>query len=138
EGVCGVTTVLRRIAERTDDLLELADRARPAVRDDERQRLRSDAALVDEVDLEPADLGAELLELVEPRLGRTPVELVAPVRDQLAHGVEVRAVAPARAGDLVGKARAREALAQVRQDGIRNRDAIGLDLHPPRAVTRGR
>ena len=40
----------RRVGERADDLRELGDRSRPAVRDDERERLRPDAARVDEVD----------------------------------------------------------------------------------------
>ena len=90
---------------------------------------RPDAAHVDEVDAEPADAGAELREAVERRLVRAPVVAIAPVGDQLAQVGEVRPVGPAGAGDLVGEARAREALAQVGEDGVRHGDAKRLDLH---------
>src|SRR5439155_3484590 len=105
-----------------------------AVRDHERERCRPRTAHVDEVDAEAADAGAELREGVEPRLGRAPVEALTPVGDQVAQVGEVRAVGPARAGDLVGEARAREALAQVGQDGVGDGDAEGLDVHARRCT----
>jgi hypothetical protein len=37
EGILGIAAVARRVGERADDLEELDDRSRPAVRDDERQ-----------------------------------------------------------------------------------------------------
>ena len=61
------------------------------------------------------------------RLGGAPVVAVAPVGDQLAQVGEVGAVVPARAGDLVGKARAREALAQIGEHGVGDGDAKRLD-----------
>ena len=136
EGVGRIAAVLRGVGERTDDLLELAHRAGPAMRDHQRQRLRPDALLVDHVDAEAADLRLELGEAVEARFRGAPVETVAPVGDELAYRAEVGAVAPARARDLVREARARKALAQVRQHGIGHVDAEGYDLHPQRAVTR--
>jgi len=48
------------IGERTDDLQLLDDRARPAVTDDDRQRVLVLRANVDEVDVEPVDLGDEV------------------------------------------------------------------------------
>ena len=55
---------------------------------------------VDEVDRLAVDAGAEVLELVEPRLLGAPVVLVAPVLDQLAQVGDRRSVLPARAVDL--------------------------------------
>jgi hypothetical protein len=49
-----------RIDERVDDLELLDDRAGPAVRDDERQRVLVLRADVDEVNVEPVDLGDEV------------------------------------------------------------------------------
>jgi hypothetical protein len=95
----------------------------------ERQRARPDAAHVDVVDAEPTDPGAELRKPVERRLVDAPVVALAPVGDQLAQVGEVRPIGPAGARDLVGEARAREALAEVGEDGVGHGDAIRLDLH---------
>ena len=48
------------IGQRPDDLELLDDRARPAVGDDDRQRIFMPRADVDEVDVEPVDLGDEI------------------------------------------------------------------------------
>jgi hypothetical protein len=61
------------IGERADELELLDDRAGPAVADDERQRVLVLRANVDEVDVQPIDLGHELREGVQPRLALAPV-----------------------------------------------------------------
>ena len=61
-----LAAVRRGIGQRPDDLQLLDDRAGPAVRDDQRQRVRVLRADVDEVDVEPVDLGDELRQGVEP------------------------------------------------------------------------
>jgi hypothetical protein len=48
------------IGQRIDDLQLLDDRAGPAVRDDERQRIIVLRTSVDEVNVEPIDLGDEV------------------------------------------------------------------------------
>ena len=58
-----------------DHLEELDDRTGPTVREEQRQRVRVRRAGVDEVDRLAVDAGAEVLELVEPRLLRAPVVL---------------------------------------------------------------
>src|SRR5579884_2395449 len=108
-----VDAVRARVGQRTDDVEELDDRAGPAVRDDERERVRLGRPHVEEVDALAVDLRDELVERVEPRLLLAPVVPVPPVLDELAQVAELRAVVPARARDLLGKPRAREALAQV-------------------------
>ena len=76
ESVLGGATVRGRVGERADRLDQLDDRARPAVRHDQRQRVLVLGPHVDEVDLDPVDLGRELRERVElrldPRRSRTP------------------------------------------------------------------
>ena len=63
--VRGAPAVGRRIGQRLDDLELLDDRAGPAVGDDERQRILMLRANVNEMDVEPIDLGDEM------RLGRS-------------------------------------------------------------------
>jgi hypothetical protein len=52
--------VRRWIGQSVDELQLLDDRARPAVVDDERQRVLMLGANVNEVDVQPVDLGDEL------------------------------------------------------------------------------
>ena len=68
-----------RVGQRPDHLQELHHRARPAVRHDQRQRALMGRAYVDEADRQPVDLGAEVAQCVEPRLGHAPVVAVRPV-----------------------------------------------------------
>ena len=70
----------------------------------------------------PVDVGRELIELIEPPLGSAPVERLAPVGDELLEIRQVRAVIPVRAGDLTGKARARQALLQIGKNRIFDMD----------------
>jgi hypothetical protein len=93
------------------------------VQDEERDRVRSPAAGVNEMQIEPVDLGDEMGERVQLALLRAPVEAVAPVVEQLPEVFEVRPVIPAAPGDLVGPPRARDALAQVGERPLGNRDA---------------
>ena len=88
----------------------------PAVRDDERERVLVPRADVDEVDVEPVDLGHEVRQAVQLRLAPAPVVVRRPVAGELLHGRERhalrvvvdrlalgppgRADAPAQLGDL--------------------------------------
>ena len=60
ERVLRLSAVRGRVGERADGLEQLDDRARPAMRHDQRQRVFVLGAHVDEVDVEPVDLGREL------------------------------------------------------------------------------
>ena len=103
EGVRRAAAVRRGIGQRIDDLQLLDDRAGPAVRDDERQRVLVLRADVDEVDVEPVDLGDELRQRVQLRLDLAPVVLGRPVARELLHRRELHALrrrrrrSPARA-----------------------------------------
>jgi hypothetical protein len=56
----------RRVGQRTDELQLLDDRARPAVGDDQRKRIRMLRANVDKVDIDALDIGDELRQGVQP------------------------------------------------------------------------
>ena len=79
EGVLRAAAEGRGVGERADELDLLEDRAGPAVRDDDRQRALVLRTHVDEVDVEPVDLGDELRQGVELRLALAPVVVRRPV-----------------------------------------------------------
>ena len=68
-----------RIGERIDDLQLLDDRAGPAVRDDQRQRIFMFRTNVNEVNVQPIDLGDEIRQRIQPRLDLAPVVLGRPI-----------------------------------------------------------
>jgi hypothetical protein len=63
----------RGIGERLDDLQLLDDRARPPVCDDQRQRILVLGAGVDEVNVQPVDLGQEVRQGLQLPLTLAPV-----------------------------------------------------------------
>ncbi len=134
ERVGGITAVRRRVRERADDVVVLVVRARPPVREHQRQRRGSHARLVHEVHaeaLEPGGVedGTELRQRVEHLLAGSPVEAVGPERGELPQVPEVGPVVPARAFHLVGPARAGERGTQVVEIVVGNGDAKRCDGH---------
>ena len=75
----------RGVGERLDDLQLLDDRARPPMRNDQRQRVLVAGTDVDEMNVKPVDLGHELRQRVQLGFCRAPVVLLAPVVCQLLH-----------------------------------------------------
>jgi hypothetical protein len=75
----------RWVGERVDDLQLFDDRARPAVVDEERQRVVVLRADVNEVDVQPIDLGAELGQGVQFRLADAPGVVRGPVAREFLH-----------------------------------------------------
>src|SRR3981189_2042670 len=80
------------IGQRTDDLQLLDDRARPSVRDDERQRVFMFRTAVNEMNVEPVDLGDERRQGIEPRLRLAPVVIGLPVARELLDGRQLHAL----------------------------------------------
>ena len=115
-------------AERFDHVEELGDRARPAVRDDQRQRVRVVGAGVDEVDLLTVDVGEEVRPTVELRFLRPPVVLVLPRVAEVLEIREIGAVVPTTARDLVGPARAAQPFLEVVEHRFGYVDTEGPDL----------
>ena len=113
EGVRRARAVRGGIGERADELQLLDDRARPAVADDQRERVLVLGADVDEVDVEPVDLGDEVREGVQPRLALAPVVLGRPVAGEVLHDREGHALRVVLDGLLLGEARRGDARPQV-------------------------
>ena len=67
-----------RVGEWADGFEQLDDRARPAVRHDQRQRVRMGRLHMDEVDVQPVELGLELRQRVQSRFTLAPVVLGRP------------------------------------------------------------
>ena len=82
----------RGIGQRIDDLQLLDDRAGPSVRDDERQRIFMLRTNVNEVNVQPIDLGDELRQGVQPRLALAPVVFRRPIARELLNRRELHAL----------------------------------------------
>jgi hypothetical protein len=120
--------VRRRIGQSIDDLHLFDDRARPSMIDDERQRAFMLGPNVDEVDVQPIDLGDELREGVQVRFARAPVVVSHPIaRELLDHGTR-HALGLIRDGLPLGPVRGCDASTKVLQGLIRNVNVEGADL----------
>ena len=80
-GVLGLPTMGHRIGERADDIHELDDRSRPAVRHDQRTGVRLRRADMHEMDIHSVNLGQVMGILVERILAAFPVIAGPPVID---------------------------------------------------------
>ena len=113
EGVLRAASEGRGVGERADELDLLEDRAGPSVRDDDGQRARVLRTHVDEVDVEPVDLGGELGQGVELRLALAPVIVRRPVAREVLEQRERHALRRVRDGLLLRPPRGINAPAQV-------------------------
>ena len=127
ERVRGAPAMGGRIGQRLDDLQLLDDRAGPAVRDDERQRILMLRTNVDEMDVEPVDLGDEVRQGVQPRLDLAPVVLGRPIARELLNRRELHALRVIRDGFPLGPSRRRDAPAQFVDVRLRKVDGDGAD-----------
>jgi hypothetical protein len=128
EGIRCAGAMCRGIDKWIDDLQLLDDRARPAVIDDERQRVLVLRPNVNEVNVEPVDLGDGLREGVQPGLTRAPVVVGHPVaRELLDHG-ERHALGLIRDRLILGPVRGSNPSAKVVQLLLRHIDVEGSDV----------
>src|SRR6266699_4714312 len=123
EGVRRARAMCRGIGQSIDDLQLLDDRAGPSVIDDERQRIFMLRTNVNEVDVEPIDLGNELREGVQLRLARAPVVFCPPIARELLHRRERHALRLICDGFLLGPLRRGDAPAQAGDRFFGNVDA---------------
>ena len=128
EGVLGARAVLSGIGERIDDLQLLDGRARPPVRDDQRQRVLVSGANVDEVDVNAVDLGDEVRQGREALLELAPVVVRRPIAGQGLDRLELDALGGIRFP--VRPLRRVDAAAQVGELVVRDVDLERADLDP--------
>ena len=135
ESVRCASAVRRGIGQRIDDLQLLDDGAGPSVRNDERQRVLVLRADVDEVDVEPVDLGDEVRQRLEPRLALAPVVLRRPIAARAP--AVVASCTPCEASATVSRSGHRVALMRLRNSvssasGTRSPETAESPLPPPR------
>src|SRR5918997_1122284 len=111
ESVVRARAMRRGIGQWIDDLQLLDDRSGPSVRDEERQRVFVLRANVDEVDVQPVDLGDEVRYALQLLLALPPVVLVLPVPRERLDRLQLHALRLVVDGLLLGPARGREARA---------------------------
>ena len=87
-----ISAVCGGIGQRIDDLHLFGDRAGPSVRNDQRQRVFVFRADVNEVNVQPIDLGEELRKGVQLRFDLAPVIFGRPVARQRLGGRELHAL----------------------------------------------
>jgi hypothetical protein len=75
----GASRVRCRVGWRINNLQLLDHGTRPAMRDDERQRVRVLRANVNEVNVQAVDFGHEIRQAVQSRLYLAPVVLYRPI-----------------------------------------------------------
>ena len=121
------------ISEQRRERQELDEGAGPAMGQDQWDPAPASCPLMDEVDVDAIDLGAELRKLVELRLLCSPVKGVLPVVHQVLEVLSVRAVVPACSFHRSWPASACQAVAQVVKGALSNVDREGLDayIRPP-------
>ena len=101
------SAVRRRIGQRIDNLHLLDDRARPSVGDDERQRILVLRADVNEMNVQPIDLGDELRQRIQLRFDLAPVVVSRPIARERLHRRELHALRYVRDGFPFGPPRRR-------------------------------
>ena len=126
EGVGGIATVGAGIGERPDHVEELDHRARPAVREHERESIGLGGPHVDGVDAVPVDRHPHLREGVDP-IGEAEVVAVGPPGAQVAHVGERHALRPVVDRLGVGPAGAGQSGAQVGDLLVADGDLERLD-----------
>ena len=92
EGIRRAPAMGRGIGQRIDDLQLLDDRAGPPVRDDQRQRILMRRTNVNEVNVQPIDLGDELRQGVQLRLALAPVVIGRPIAREFLNRRELHAL----------------------------------------------
>src|SRR6202158_1882807 len=87
---------------------------------EQRRRVGADAGHMQVVEIDTLERDAELRKGIKRGFLGAPVKIVAPILRKLPKISDVSAVVPCATGRLVGKARARETVAQVRNVGVRD------------------
>src|SRR4051794_12568781 len=118
EGIRRAGAMCRGIGEWIDDLELLDNRAGPSVADEERQRLLMLGTDVNEMDIEPVDLGDEVGQILQSLLALAPVVVCRPVVRECLHGGELYALRQIIDGFLVGPACGSDASTQVLEVGL--------------------
>jgi hypothetical protein len=100
----------------------------------QRDALAADCALMHEMDPDAVDVGAKVVEGIQPVLLRAPAETVRPVSEEILQVQQIRALLPWRGRGFLWPPRVPNPGAQVRDDLIAHAygEWIGLEVrHSP-------
>ncbi len=128
EGVACVAAEALGLGQHRDDLQHLDERSRPAMGDQQRQRLWRCALDVDEMNLVSVDRRDEVWPGVQRGLAAAPVITVGPVVTERLQVGLVGAKIPVAIGVFVGPAGAAQPVAQVGDRLIRHCQPVWPDL----------
>src|SRR5260221_2208393 len=117
----------RGIGQWIDNLYLLDDRAGPSVGDNERQRIFMPRTNVNEVNVQPIDLGDELRQRVQSRLHLAPVVFRLPITREGLHGRELHALRRIRDSFPLRPLCRVDAPAEIQECLVRNIDGEGAD-----------
>jgi hypothetical protein len=128
KGIPCIAAMGRGVGQRADDLLELDDRARPAVRHQQWHGIRVRRAQVDEMHGQAVNAAAELWITVEPGLAAPPVVLLRPVVDDLLEVRTRHTLRPVLDGLPFRPARGEKPAPEVFELGVGGMDPEGFDV----------
>ena len=129
EAVPLVTSVGGRVSQQRRQLEQFSKRARPPVREYQRERIGALTPLMHEMDSLATDVGCELSEGIQVPLLSPPVERARPVGHQLLQVTDVSTGRPARVGQRPRPSGAAQPRPQIVQDLGRDLDRKGLRAH---------
>src|SRR3954453_15108276 len=118
ERICRARAVCRGVGQWIDDLELLDDRAGPSVANEERQGILMFRTNMNEMDIEPIDLGDEVWQVLQFLLALAPVVLGRPIARECLHRRELHALRQVVDGFLVGPACGSDASTQVLEVGL--------------------
>ena len=128
ESILGPPAMSDGVGQRPDHTHEFDHRTRPAMSQDQRPCPGMRRAHVEEMDVEPVDLGVILAERIEPRLAGSPIVTVAPVADELLQFRQRRSLAPVGNCFALRPAGAIDPLCQIVERRLRNGKRKGANL----------
>ena|SRR5438552_2710007 len=97
--------------------------------EDQGQRMRPRAFLVNAMKRQPSDIGTEVAERIQYRFLTAPVELLLPIRDQLAQIQTIGPLAPASATEISRPSSARKPVFEIDEIGFGGCDLKWFDVH---------
>ncbi|MCY1231635.1 hypothetical protein D9M72_440920 [compost metagenome] len=128
ECVLNLAAMSGRVGQRGDDVQQLKDRARPAMGHDQRKCILMARAYVDEMNIQPVDVGQELRKRVKLSFRFAPIIAGLPVSHEVLERLLLDALGAILDGRAVGPARRRETASQIREGGFGNVGLEGADV----------
>src|SRR5690606_16440580 len=129
EGICGIAAKRCGICQWRDDLAGIPEGRRPAVKNNQRNRVGAHARLAEVMNRHTVDVDLVMPKRVDVALGLAPVVIFGPVVRERAQIRCTEAVQALAIADIVGPARMRKAALEVVECGLFYIDSKRLRIH---------